>query len=78
MCVMNSRDYIAGTRNKGPKGLLDPDDSKTGGLVSSLTLGVGSRVMLRHNIDAGIGLVNGACGEVVKFDWSLFRRELHT
>jgi hypothetical protein len=31
MYVINSRDYIAGTRNKCPKGLLDPDDSKTGG-----------------------------------------------
>jgi ATP-dependent exoDNAse (exonuclease V) alpha subunit len=30
--------------------------------------------MLRHNIDVGLGLVNGACGEVVKLEWSLFRR----
>ena len=76
MYVINSRDYIAGTRNKCPKGLLDPDDSKTGGPVSSLTLVVGSRVMLRHNI--GLGLVNAACGEVVKLEWSLFRRVQQT
>jgi ATP-dependent exoDNAse (exonuclease V) alpha subunit len=78
MYVINSRDYIAGTRNKCPKGLLNSDNSKTGGLVSSLTLGVGSRVMLRHNIDVGLGLVNGACGEVVKLEWSLFRRVQQT
>src|SRR5271156_1051492 len=42
MSVINSRDYIAGARNKCSKNLLDPDDSKTGGLVSSLTLAEGA------------------------------------
>ena len=35
--------------------------------------------MLRHKIDVGLGLVNGACGgEVVKLEWSLFRRVQQT
>jgi ATP-dependent exoDNAse (exonuclease V) alpha subunit len=36
-----------------------------------------SRVMLRHNIDVQKGLVNGATGRVVKFEWSIFRRDQH-
>ena len=33
--------------------------------------------MLRHNIDVQKGLVNGATGRVVKFEWSIFRRDQH-
>lgn len=43
--------------------------SKTGGLANVLTIGVGCRVMLRRNLDASNGLVNGAMGTVSHFNF---------
>ena len=43
--------------------------SQTAGLETYLNVGVGSRVMLRRNIDNSKGLVNGALGTVVGFNY---------
>jgi len=37
---------------------------KTAGLEEEINIGVGTRVMLRRNLDVSIGLVNGALGTV--------------
>ena len=56
---------------------LKSNCSLTAGLVATLSIAVGARVMLRRNIDTKIGLVNGSLGSVqaincdyitVKFD----------
>ena len=44
---------------------LNRDCNLTAGLEAILQIAVGARVMLRRNIDTGIGLVNGAVGTVV-------------
>ena len=44
---------------------LSLDCSRTTGLEAVLTLAIGTRVILRHNIDVTMGLVNGAMGTVV-------------
>jgi hypothetical protein len=45
------------------------DANKTGGLPATLTLFVGAKVMLRHNVDVAAGLVNGAIGDVTAIAW---------
>lgn len=50
-------------------------EEKTGGIIESLKLTEGCRVMLRRNQDVPIGLVNGAIGTVTGFEWSLFSRD---
>ena len=74
MFTIKARDFKAGTRDPCPPELIPKKANMCGGLDTTTHLGVGSRVMLRYNIDVSKGLVNGACGEVVKFEWSLFRR----
>ena len=44
---------------------LNSDCNKTAGLEAKLSLAVGARVMLRHNLDTKSGLVNGAMGTVM-------------
>uniref|UniRef100_A0A1X7TYR8 ATP-dependent DNA helicase n=1 Tax=Amphimedon queenslandica TaxID=400682 RepID=A0A1X7TYR8_AMPQE len=44
---------------------LKDQPRKTAGLETVLYLAVGCRVMLRHNIDVNVGLVNGAIGTVM-------------
>ena len=44
---------------------LNPDCNMTLGLEANLSLAVGTRVMLRRNIDKQTGLVNGAIGTVL-------------
>ena len=44
---------------------LNHDCNNTAGLEAVLTLAVGSRVMVRRNVDVKSGLVNGAIGTVV-------------
>ena len=44
---------------------LNKDCNMTAGLEAKLSLAVGARVMLRHNIDTKAGLVNGALGTVL-------------
>ena len=41
---------------------------QTGGLLSSLTLAKGAKVMLTKNIDISDNLVNGAIGTLVEYD----------
>ena len=53
-----------------PASWLPDSDDDCGGLTHILHLGVGSRVMLRRNIAIGDGLVNGAAGTVVSFEWA--------
>lgn len=43
----------------------DEDVSKTAGFAKTINIKIGARIMLRRNIDASIGLINGAIGEVV-------------
>lgn len=54
-----------------PKDWIPATEDDCGGLIDMLKIGVGSRVMLRRNISVAEGLVNGATGTVVSFDWEL-------
>ncbi len=38
-------------------------------MVSQIKVGIGSRVMLRRNLNVNHGLVNGAMGVVRQFEW---------
>ena len=53
-----------------PEHLIPKDDNNCAGLPSTLKLAVGAQVMLRRNIMCEDGLVNGARGEIVGFNWS--------
>ena len=53
--------------NEVPERLIPQDDKKCAALPRCLKLAVGARVMLRHNINCGDGLVNGARGQIVGF-----------
>ena len=44
---------------------LNSDSNMTAGLEAKLSLAVGTRVMLRRNIDTKAGLVNGTLGTVL-------------
>ena len=52
-----------------PNSWLPTTDDDCGGLTQNLKLGIGSRVMLRRNIAITDGLVNGAAGAIVSFEW---------
>ena len=53
-----------------PEHLIPKDDNNCAGLPHTLKLAVGAQVMLRRNIMCEDGLVNGARGEIVGFNWS--------
>lgn len=55
---------IESIQNQIPK---DPD--KTSGLQNELWLTVGTRILLRYNLNIADGLYNGACGTIVRIDW---------
>lgn len=57
------------------KDFIQTDPNKTGGIPNSLVIGVGSRVMLRKNINVNHGLVNGAIGIIRKSEWPALRRD---
>ena len=52
-----------------PPSLVYKNETKCGGFSTTLELGKGSRVMLRRNTNVKKGLVNGALGTIVDFDW---------
>ena len=51
------------------------EEDKCGGLLSNMTLTIGSRVMVRTNFDVQKGVVNGSLGTVIGFKWPFLRRE---
>ncbi|KAF9407745.1 hypothetical protein HW555_012336 [Spodoptera exigua] len=66
----------AKTYGKCPrKQYISDDPNKTGGILGTLTIGIGSRVMLRRNINVNHGLVNGAMGIIRRIEWPSLRRE---
>lgn len=57
------------------KEYISDDPNKTGGIPNNIKLGIGSRAMLRRNININHGLVNGAMGVIRKIEWPALRRE---
>ncbi len=53
-----------------PAEMVYQDEKRCGGLPKHLELGVGTRVMFRKNKDVKKGLVNGALGTIVSFNWT--------
>ena len=63
-------DETVGTQKMTKKAIehldkMNSDCNMTAGLEAKLSIAVGARVMLRHNIDTKAGLVNGAIGTVL-------------
>jgi hypothetical protein len=57
------------------KSIVPTKENKTAGLPTMLKLGVGSKVMLRRNLNVRKGLVNGATGTICKFKWTINESE---
>lgn len=54
---------------------IPEDPNKSGSIPNQLKLGISSRAMLRRNINANHGLVNGAMGIIRRIDWPALRRK---
>ncbi|XP_076278433.1 ATP-dependent DNA helicase PIF1-like [Lasioglossum baleicum] len=52
-----------------PENVIPANVNNCGGLLNTITLAEGSRIMLRRNISVSDGLINGAMGIVNKFIW---------
>jgi DNA replication protein DnaC len=53
-----------------PAEWIPQTDDDCGGLSQTLKVGIGSRIMLRRNVNIAEGLVNGATGRVVGVEWA--------
>lgn len=51
------------------------DPNSTGGLLNSIKIAIGARVMLRMNLKVSEGLVNGSMGIIKKIEWNGLRRD---
>ncbi|XP_076397920.1 uncharacterized protein LOC143266194, partial [Megachile rotundata] len=58
-----------------PENVIPTNVNNCGGLLHTITLAEGSRIMLRRNISISDGLINGALGIVKKFRWPALRRD---
>ncbi|KAF9412290.1 hypothetical protein HW555_009181, partial [Spodoptera exigua] len=54
---------------------IPQDPNCTGGLLSSIKIAIGARVMLRVNLKVSEGLVNGSMGVIKKIEWHGLRRD---
>ncbi len=69
---IKSNDTYAIGANCGKNALqkhIYSEESNCGGITDKIKICIGARVMLRRNIDVSIGLVNGAMGTVIGFQW---------
>jgi len=64
-----NKQYNGGQVDNDISSFIDSDDSKSSGLLETLALAIGSRVMLIRNVDVLQGLTNGAMGTIVEFHW---------
>ncbi|PZC79192.1 hypothetical protein B5X24_HaOG216756 [Helicoverpa armigera] len=64
------------TYGQKPNHVSVPQDPNcTGGLVNSIKIAIGARVMLRVNLKVSEGLVNGSMGIIKKIEWNGLRRD---
>ncbi|XP_054015946.1 uncharacterized protein LOC128896603 isoform X2 [Hylaeus anthracinus] len=78
MYVIDSIDesHEAATYGKRPpQGVIPANVNNCGGLLHTILLAEGSRIMLRRNISVSDGLINGAMGLIKKFIWPALRRD---
>jgi len=76
--VINARDESrepATYGQKPPAAAIPIDPNNTGALLHTIKLAIGSRVMLRSNLNVSEGLVNGSMGIVRGFQWQALRRD---
>jgi len=46
----------------------DDNNSRTAGLAKQITIKIGAKLMIRRNIDASLGLVNGTIAKVISVE----------
>jgi len=74
--TFNCIDKIADSERHGaiaPAAYIPRDDRNCGGIPRQLQIAVGCRIMLRRNISADGGLVNGSMGTVRRIGWDVRR-----
>ena len=54
-----------------PPSAIPANINDTAGIPSKLEIGIGSRILLRRNINTDTGLVNGATGEIKGIEWRI-------
>lgn len=54
---------------------LYSDEEQCGGMPKNLELALGSRIMLRRNLNFSNGLVNGSIGTITGFEWNLLNKD---
>ena len=52
----------------------EEDHSRTAGLAKSITIKIGTRIMIRRNIDVTLGLVNGTIGTIISVTRSIDKK----